>query len=59
MQKATYHLLIRCNYTEPVWNIVAVWVGLPDCDFVVAEGGSVQWVRHILQFGSKKRRINS
>jgi hypothetical protein len=58
MHETTYHLLTKCNYTETVWNIVAVQVGLPDYNSMVAKGGPVQWVRHILQFGSKKRREN-
>jgi hypothetical protein len=56
IHETTEHLLTECNYTEAVWNLIALRFGVPDYISMAAAGGPVQWVKCLLKLGSKKEK---
>jgi hypothetical protein len=39
MHESTDHLLTKYNYTEAVWNLIALRLHLRDCNFMGHLGG--------------------
>jgi hypothetical protein len=56
MQETTSHILIHCNYVEPLWNAIDGHFNLPMINF----REPVQWVTFLLQGGdhnSKRKKF--
>jgi hypothetical protein len=50
-------LLVDCNYTEAVWNLIAAALSLPNYATMAAAGGPDDgWVQVLSKIGSKKDR---
>jgi hypothetical protein len=56
MNEMTSHLLIQCNYTEAVWNLVAGYFNLPNYSLMGMEGGPKGWVQAIRRTGDKNEK---
>jgi hypothetical protein len=54
--ETTPHLLIECNYTETVWDIVAAHFTLPSFRTLHAQGGLLQWTNFLRSTGSKREK---
>jgi hypothetical protein len=49
MDETTPHLLTSCNYTEAVWNLIAIRL---QQFYVCPGGGAAEWLQHFLSQGS-------
>jgi hypothetical protein len=59
MHETTEHLLIKCNYTEAVWNLIAPTLHVKDYSLMIQLGGPKDWVNELLRSGSSKmKKIN-
>jgi hypothetical protein len=59
MHETTEHLLIKCNYIEAVWNLIAPTLHLKDYSLMIQSGGPKNWVNELLHSGSSKtKKIN-
>jgi hypothetical protein len=54
LYETTVHLLTECNFTEVVWNLTAPSFSL--LGYNQMSGGPLQWVKCMLQSGSKKEK---
>jgi hypothetical protein len=54
MHETTDHLLIECNYTEAVWNLVSTAMQLPNY-VMSAAGGPNQWVELLNRSGEEEK----
>lgn len=54
--KTTPHILTRCNFTEALWNKVALFYQLPGFQALAASDGPTQWVRTIAGKENKKEK---
>jgi hypothetical protein len=56
LHETTEHLLIQCNYTEAVWNLVAAFFQLPSYGHLLSELRPCDWVQSFLSLGTKKEK---
>lgn len=55
--ETTTLLLTECNYIEPVWNNIAAHFLLPDYNAMKGAGRPQEWVRHLIQSGTKDKEM--
>jgi hypothetical protein len=56
LHETTKHLLVDCNYTEAVWNLVVAALSLPNYASMTAAGGPNHWIHVLSKLGSKQAR---
>jgi hypothetical protein len=56
MHETTEHLLVRCNFSEAVWNLVAAKFNMPSYIQLSHAAQPVDWFRRQLIGSSKKER---
>jgi hypothetical protein len=56
MFETTNHILLECNFTEAVWNIVAGKFGLPGFGSLDHSEGPLGWMQQIGRVGSKREK---
>jgi hypothetical protein len=49
-------LLVQCNYTEAVWNLISTALALPNYSYMGAIGGPNRWIQVLCKIGSKKEK---
>jgi hypothetical protein len=54
--ETTDHLLIKCNFSEALWNLVAYRFQLKDYNYMVQQGDPIQWMMEIIRDGSTRDR---
>jgi hypothetical protein len=59
MFEMTNHLLLHCNYTEVVWNIVATSYSLPNYAALSHSVGPAGWLRKIAASGDGRQKKNT
>jgi hypothetical protein len=56
IQETIPHLIIECNYSKAVWNIIAAHFSLPTFQTLHASGGPLQWIILLRSIGSKNEK---
>jgi hypothetical protein len=56
MNETTPHILIECNYTEAVWNLVVDKIDLPMYSNLSVSDNPMDWVQSLVRTGSKRDR---
>jgi hypothetical protein len=56
MSETTKHILVECNFTEAVWNIVAGKFALPGYDALNHSEGPLGWIQQIASSGTTRQK---